>query len=612
MCGIAGGMGPAGTRDVVQRIVDSQISRGPDFQCVEEVTAGLYFGHDRLSIIDTSDASNQPKWDASRTLCMTFNGEIYNYVELREELVALGHKFTTTGDVEVLLEAWMEWGVDCLQKLNGMFVLAMYDSRARLLHLVRDRFGVKPLLWAKQGDFLFFGSSGKVIAQEFGFEPNLQYLAKGIKIWEYEDESDVSQYTGLHALRSGHYLVVDLESGGVKEECYYDLPSRVAARIATIAGLSETKLMDLVLGELERATKIRLRADVPVGVSLSGGLDSSTLSYLASVQSPMIEGFTFGSPTKSASEGPLVEELGRKIGIKVHYIDPETPEIQRAFLETIQAQDAPFAGPSIIAQYLVYERVKREGVKVLLGGQGGDEDFMGYRKYQLEILKDRWRSKDVAGMFKGLLGALPMVWAERFAWKQYHKAYNRTSENTGSSNLKLPEPVIGTRSWKDARDRQILDIKTTSIPTLLRYEDRNSMAHSVESRLPFMDFQLVELAIALSETLKVRNGYGKWIIRQVMKDKIPDSIRIARYKRGFDVTGRWMHDGLGETIRGHLHSNRAGIEEYFDGEIDSVFSDDHLHSNSTVFTEAMTLSWLAGQQSRAQSAGDGRLMSAAK
>jgi len=126
------------------------------------------------------------------------------------------------------------------------------------------------------------------------------------------------------------------------------------------------------------------------------------------------------------------------------------------------------------------------------------------------------------------------------------------------------------------------------------------MAHSVESRLPFMDFQLVELAIALKETLKVRHGYGKWIIRQVMKDKIPDSIRIARYKRGFDVTGRWMHDGLGATIRGYLHENQAEITEYFEGDIDAVFSDDHLHSNSTVFTEAMTLSWLAGQQSRAK------------
>jgi asparagine synthase (glutamine-hydrolysing) len=607
MCGIAGMIGQ--TSEVpLHTILEQQNARGPDFRALERIDPQVLFGHNRLSILDLSAASHQPMWDSSQRFCISYNGEIYNYLELKRELQGLGHVFRTTGDTEVLLEAWKRWGTDALERLNGMFAFALFDKEAQKVYLVRDRFGVKPLFYAEKGNKFLFASSGKGIAQYFDLKPNLEYVAKGIQYWLFEDDTNLSQYHGLKALEGGCLLELDLNRPNSSQlHRYYHLEERAEQLAQRLLGYSDEALTQMVLQELTRAVSVRLRSDVPVGVSLSGGLDSSSITRVASELHGKVKGFTFGDPLDARSEGPLVAQLAQQTGIEAHYIGVdigvgENPDWHKLLWDTLEAQDAPFASTSIMAQNVVYAEVKRQGIKVLLGGQGGDELFMGYRKFQMGFLLERVRQRDFVGALGFALTLLPSVLAELPRAKLYGQAARRylgpkkSEPDTGLHFPRYDKPLLARTS--SLRGRQIQDILVSSLPTLLRYEDRNSMSHSVESRLPFMDYRLAELALALPATLKLRGGYGKWVVRKALEGRIPESIRMARYKRGFDVSQNWLERGLGGAIRTGLLEREDVLKEYFDGDVEKVFSDSHLHEQRSRFTAAMSLLWLGGKRVR--------------
>lgn len=613
MCGIAGTFAPRGSHSglngVVDEIVASQYRRGPDNQAVKRIEGErvcAVLGHNRLSIIDLSAAGNQPMWDARGRFCVVYNGEIYNYIEIRAELSALGHQFGTRSDTEVLLEAFRRWGIGAVGRFNGMFAFGLFDRELERIYLVRDRFGIKPLYYAVSGQALVFASTGQVIARWMGLGPNLEYAARGIRFGVY-DEGEQSPHVGLKALSPGQILQADISTGELLEtrlHCYYNLTERVPERIEAIATASEPSLLQELAEVMASAVDIRFRSDVPVGVSLSGGLDSSSVAALSAAREHgEVIGFTFGHPDVQTSEGPLVAELAQAAGMRVHYLWPEPGDLERVLGATLRAQGAPYPSGSVMAQYLVYEAARAEGVKVLLGGQGGDEVFMGYRKFQWFRLAGLLRRGDYLQAARFATTLIPTAMAEfpraAMYWRERHRY---TSSRGLQSALDLPpaQPLPMGHGGEELWIRQAGDVTLTSLPTLLRYEDRNSMGNSVESRLPFMDYRLVELGLALPPGLKLRRGLGKWAIREVVRGRIPESIRTARYKRGFDVQqSRWIREGLGRFLRRELEERRAFVGPFLrtGARFDMVFSDEALISRPTAFAEAITLLWLADQWS---------------
>lgn len=609
MCGIAGIVThktDGNAQSIIHAMVASQQSRGPDHQAITNIKTenkSLWFGHNRLSIIDLSDEANQPMWDVTGRYCIIYNGEIYNYLELREELINSGAIFNTKSDTEVILNAIVAWGLDALNRFNGPFAFALYDKAKEQLFLARDRFGKKPLYYAIINNSFYFSSTPKVIVNQLKLKPNLHYAARGLKYLVYEDDSDISPYEGLYSLQSAHYLCFDLRSEQLTPQIkkYYDLEQSVVEKQHSMTNYSERQLLDLLLETLTDALKIRLRADVPIGVSLSGGLDSTSVAALLAKEHKNIIGFSFAHPEESKSEGPLVKELAKHINIQTNYIWPSAKEIVQALIPTLQSQQAPFPGLSIIAQYLVYQRVRECGIKVLLGGQGGDEAFMGYRKYQLFYFQQLLRQKRFLASIQFLLNLTPMFAAElgraKLYWQQRHRYKTNTDFTMG---IQLPEASVGSLSLainNELWQRQMLDVTRFSLPTLLRYEDRNSLGNSVESRLPFLDYRVIELGLALPAALKLRAGYGKWPVREIMKNRIPESIRTARYKRGFDVPMMSLvQAGLGNNLRQLLQDNLGSLKDYLpaNSSIDRMFSDQRIMQRSATIAEAITLLWLSG------------------
>ena len=470
MCGIAGVFttdAPSLYERQVDRIVDDQHARGPDFRKVTTISgpsAGVVLGHNRLSIIDLSPAGNQPLWDRDGQLCVVFNGEIYNYVELRAELQMLGHRFVSTSDTEVILESFKRWGTDAICRFNGMFAFALYDARDENLYLVRDRFGVKPLYYVTRDSTVHFASTARTMAQQLGLAEDLEYLSCGVRygLWEHDE---AAPYVGMKALRPGYFLRI--EATGRAElsysmRPYYDFMERTAALADSLKGLPVRSAAAQLGDLLEDAVRLRLRADVPVAISLSGGLDSSTVAALAAEHhSDHLQGFTFGDPACEGSEGPLVCEFSRMTGIDVTYVWPGIDDIVHSFDETVAAQVGPFISGSMMAQYLVFQAARKAGFKVLLGGQGGDEAFMGYHKFQVFHLRRLLAQKKYPEVLSFLLSLVPTVIAERSIWAETWSNRQRYLRRSGlGTTLQLPDGTleIGYDPRRPLYERQLADI----------------------------------------------------------------------------------------------------------------------------------------------------------
>jgi asparagine synthase (glutamine-hydrolysing) len=608
MCGIAGmfGVAPESQRATVASMIRAQAHRGPDHQAVVvagEPRGGVTLGHCRLMIVDLTAGANQPLWDRAHQCCLVFNGEVYNHVELRRELEALGRGFATRSDSEVILEAYLHWGTAAFQRLDGMFAFALYDRETASLHLVRDPFGIKPLLYLARDDRLWFASSSAALDREFHLEPDLAYLARGIRYWAYED-GDLTPYLGLRALEPGHRLEARIDrSGRVRFQKHrtYHLEQAVASTAAAIAGASERELADRFAALLEHAIDLRMRADVPVGISLSGGLDSSTVAALARTRGN-VTGFTFGHPDAPATEGPMVARLARQTGLPVTFVRPSIAGVIPAVFDALAAQEEPFPSGSIVGQYLVYRAARRAGVRVVLGGQGSDEIFMGYRKFQLFHLRQLVHRRRLAGAAAFAASLLPELLAEAPRAGTYWRMRHRYLRGAGMDTaLVLPPPAPMNLLLDPDQPlwmRQLHDLRHASLPTLLRYEDRNSMAHGVESRLPFLDHRLVEFALALPVSLKLRGGYRKWIVRQFARGRIPEPTRRARFKRGFDVEqAAWIDHGRGDALRHRLCALEPAVRRYLapGARIDRLFANDRLKQDAGALAEATTLLWLGAR-----------------
>jgi asparagine synthase (glutamine-hydrolysing) len=579
-------------------------SRGPDFYGYTSIYIQDYkvtFGHSRLAIIDLSVASNQPMISTNGRYMLTFNGEIYNYREIKKELIALGFLFTTEGDTEVLLKAWEAWGQACLPKFNGMFAFGIFDKQNQELFLVRDRFGVKPLLYGDLGNGqLLFSSSITAVARQVGEDLDLEYCSNGIRFGFFEGNKDSSPFKKVKYVMPGCILKCSIGSNlSVEEKVWYSLEEEVNKKVAELVNYSDDELIEQSKSIIKDATNLRLRSDVPLAVSLSGGVDSSSIAAIAKKEANHLVGFCYGSPKNIKSEGPIVEAFVKTKGIDIHYIYPEYSSNQLGDLleRTMAAQEAPFLGLNVLAQQEIYKEVQQQGFKVLLGGQGGDEIFAGYRKFFFIALQNAWGDGKILESLSYLYSFGILLLQGLGDYKLYWQQRNRYLKKTGkdlSFLTNLPLNPIDLLGHTTIRKRQILDVQQYSIPSLLRYEDRNSMSFSIESRLPLMDYRLVEFAIALQDRMKIKQGYGKWALRESMKSEVPAYILKNRVKRGFDVTQNWISNGVGERLRSNLLDNKNRTKDYVTdfNKLESSLQIDNLNKNSNSLYEAMLLNFL--------------------
>jgi asparagine synthase (glutamine-hydrolysing) len=581
MCGVFGIINDKQLVDeaLLRKLTDAVMHRGPDGGGVFAFeNVGL--GHRRLSVIDLSDSSAQPMRHAHKAMWITYNGEIYNYLELRAELQDLGHIFITTGDTEVLLAAYVQWGRNCLSRFNGMWAFAIFDQENSTVFLARDRFGVKPLYLIQEKDFFAFGSEIRQLLPLAKNRKANRQMVEDFLVCGLSDHTDATFFEGITKLRQGTCISVDTHSLKVKSNTYYKLRPNQAA-----ASLSPDDAA-MAFGDIfKEAINLRLRSDVPVGTCLSGGLDSSSIAAFASATYIKTAGAKFRAITAVSEEKSNSEEEYARLVVEAHDLDwiricPDTSHFSSSIEELMETQEEPFGGPSIFMQYFVMKAARENGVTVLLDGQGGDETLLGYDRYYSSWLRDRQKS-GLANFLRAILNArnsnTNLTWS-RLVGYYFGARYASLREALYRwrypflRSCKLPAALKDFAvNVQDARDMQTLEIEKTNLPMLLRYEDKNSMRFGVETRLPFLDYRLVEFALGLSVNTKMNQGWTKWPLRSAFSKILPTAIVWRKNKQGFEAPDKtWLSNILPEMLKAVTESifltaycDKKNINQYF-------------------------------------------------
>jgi asparagine synthase (glutamine-hydrolysing) len=551
MCGLCGvvDLDRPPERDTVERMLDGLAHRGPDGRGVVSED-GVCLGHLRLAIIDLSDAGLQPMRDDTGRLQLLHNGEVYNYVELREELRAKGHRFRSATDSEVILAAYREWGEACVERFNGMWAFLLWDGERRTLFASRDRFGVKPLYYTLDGDRLAVASEPWVL-RGASPRPNPRavrnYLEQG-----WLDQGDETFFEGVRRLPPAHNLVFGPD--GLRIRRYWRLePHEPPAAPA-----------DAVRELFLDAVRLQLRSDVPVGTALSGGIDSSSIAVAVAVHGHEHQKTVTAYFDESGfDERPYARAVIDATGAEAHWVSFSAAELVESLPAIVRSQGEPFGSTSIAAGWHVMHEAKRAGLTVMLDGQGGDELFAGYRAAYGYRIADLLAQGDLAeagrelGAFWSQHGSSPVAAAGVLArpFLGQRTAASAQARLKGSAGLAhpairgLPRPVdVNGSPFPDRLRRHLADtLGRRGLPELLRYEDRNSMAHSIEARVPFLDHRLVELAYSLDGAQLVARGETKAVLRRALADLLPPAVRERRDKLGFVTPeARFMREALGE------------------------------------------------------------------
>ena len=569
MCGIAGiyhfDRRPVSPEDLtaLQAMATIQHHRGPDDSGLE-ASGPCALASQRLSILDLSAHGHMPMRSDDGQLALVQNGEIYNYLELRDELRQLGHRFRSDGDTEVVLRAYEAWGAACVERFVGMWAFALYDAREQTLVLSRDRLGVKPIYVHRTANRLVFASEIKAIvaylrARGEPVRPNASSIATYAATGLVDGLPDTF-FEGVTRFPAAATMYVRPDD--VRTVTYWDLPSRAAALRASLNGVSREPWPAL-RSALDEAVRVHLRSDVPLGVCLSGGLDSSAIVGLASQHVERVKTFTvyFGDGP-DYDERPHAQPIVERFGAEGFERCIEPTDVLGTMKRIVWHLDEPSLALGVFPQWHVMSLARDAGVKVVLDGQGGDEVFAGYSNYAPQHLY-------------GLLGSQPMRFPFEFAaLGRLHGWPHARSAARSAVAMRLRRPVPPTVDQKDdaallAPDlRPMADVShdewrlwprvfdswlnnilyweltRTRLPALLRYEDRLSMAFSIESRVPFLDHRLVELAFALPDDVKRRAGWSKYGLRRALDGFLPSSVVWRRDKKGFPTpVGNWLRDG---------------------------------------------------------------------
>lgn len=574
MCGIAGyinkQIGIFAENEKIKAMTDAIKHRGPDAEG-QWVHENIAFGHRRLAIIDLDEKSNQPMLSHDGKFVISFNGEIYNYLELKEELKAKGAIFETNSDTEVIMEAYRFYGIECFNMFNGMWAFCLYDIENKKMILCRDRFGIKPLYILDRSDVFAFASECKAIVSAFPEEnvPDVNSVYRYLSGSVNENADEHSYYKNIKIFSPATYTVYDLEKHTQESKEYWKFDEELFKR-KWIIGKNPIMTFKKLF---EDAIKLRLRADVEVGACLSGGLDSSAIVGCASTKyKKKIHTFSSIYTDKECNEENFIKVVNAKWKTVPHYIRPDNCEnkFTEYIKEIIYYHDGPTANASLYSQYMVMKGV-HEYVKVVLDGQGADELFAGYIPYYSHYIEDLLEKNTFFQRLKGIailtivnkqwpeiIGAVGtdvivnLVGIENSKLFQ-NKNISKNEQSRRSQKLFTEEflkkvndnykPISYECSSK-LNSRLCGDVLNRSIPALLHNEDSNSMTFSIESRVPFLDYRIVEFAIALDGKYKIKNSWTKWIIRKSLKQYLPKKVRKRKNKMGFPAPfSRWLREG---------------------------------------------------------------------
>jgi len=548
---------------LLKKMADTISHRGPDGEGFY-IKDNIGLGHRRLSIIDITTGT-QPMFNNDKSIALVFNGEIYNYIELRKELIKLGHKFRTASDSEVIIKAYEEWGIHLQNKLNGMWAFALWDENKQQLFLSRDRIGEKPLFYAIYENTLVFGSELKAL-----FCYGIPHIIKPELIEIYLFLTNIpAPYTffkDIYKLRPGHYIIASKR--GAKEEKYWDLPEIDESNMISNKFKIYEKFSDLFAD----AVKIRMRSDVPFGAFLSGGLDSSSIVALMSKYSNHpIETFTIGYPEKEYDESALAGEVASKFGTNHHQSIVQQSSIIEFLDKCVRSFDEPFGDSSAIPTYLV-SKYAAEKVKMVLTGDGGDELLSGYRSYlglklgsynllylgriQNQLLRtiffvlrnSRGNMKYKVDKFSDIITTTSLQFEERMIKKMSYTPYQTIKMLTNNIKgvISIEEyfcDLVSKIPYKnDFYKLMYLDFKYNLPDDFLVKVDRMSMTNSLETRAPFLDYRLIEFMVTVDKNVKLQGLERKSILRKTIGRQLPKNLLKAR-KQGFGIPLReWFKD----------------------------------------------------------------------
>jgi asparagine synthase (glutamine-hydrolysing) len=567
MCGIAGTAGGRPDRALLERMALTMRKRGPDGQGVwHDDRAGI--AARRLAIIDLHERSNQPLHLGS--LHLVFNGEVYNYRELRDELRELGHAFETEGDAEVLLHAWAEWGEAALERVNAMFALAIWDDASGTLTLASDPFGEKPLYYALRGERIVFASEIKALL----LDPDVQAAPNeaAVSMFVMRDALppvDESFFAGIERLPAAHVLT--FRDGRAQRRRYWQ-PARV--EVPPSYGDAVAELRALLVDSI----RLRLRSDVPVGTSLSGGIDSSTVVMLSSelAGDHTRHAFTARFPGWERDEWQYADEVARRAGVVEHHAaEPTVEEVLADLPRLVLDHEEPVGSLSIYAQWRVMQVAKAAEVTVLLDGQGGDELFGGYPATLGWLL----RGEGLRGLAEGVRSgsgrsSLAQSYGFDYLPNPLRRLYRRRTASPYASGevieAAVSAPIVPPTPWfrdGDALRHQLVTQSfESSLPQLLRYADRSSMAWSREVRLPYLDRRIAELGLSLPARYLYEDGMTKRILRDVGRGLVPDAVLDRRDKVGFEPPQKtWLQDERFRAFIGEvLLDGRARARDLYD------------------------------------------------
>ncbi|MFC1678612.1 asparagine synthase (glutamine-hydrolyzing) [Elusimicrobiota bacterium] len=597
MCGIAGILDFRGRpirRDILDRMSHELIHRGPDDAGVYQ-DGSIALVHRRLSILDLSFAGHQPMCNEDGTLWLTFNGEIYNYRDLSSQLRSKGHIFKSETDSEVIIHAYEEWGEDCLRRFNGMWAFGLWDSRKKRLFSARDRFGIKPFYYFLDDNRFVFSSEIRPIFEDSDIPRSqndravFDYLAYENNC--YLDHTEETFFKGIMRLMPAHYMIVD-SSGGRRVSRYWDLDPQ-----NRLEHVPDDQAAQAFYDLFQDSVRLRLQSDVALGTCLSGGLDSSAIVCMVNrlmqqsgaknkAVGSLQKTFSAAFDDKACDESHFIKAITEETNLETNIVFPEREHLLDLIPSFMEDQGEPVTGTSQLAGWLVMRMVKERGVKVVLNGQGADEILAGYQSYFVANFKDlfrglklgklaneicrysehhgyskKWLARDLISHFNPIH---PFRWKRRLLGDEEPSIFPRwLSKDFVSRFGRAAEPRAKYRGYMDQSLYHFLTYER--LPSLLRFEDRNSMAFSIEARLPFLDYRLVEYCFSLPSEQKIRNGAGKVVMRNALKEVLPAIVHQRIKKIGFHTPERtWFRSTLRRPIEDIIGSQSFRERGYFD------------------------------------------------
>ncbi|MBU0533653.1 MAG: asparagine synthase (glutamine-hydrolyzing) [Candidatus Omnitrophica bacterium] len=588
--------------EVLEKMNDELAHRGPDDRGIYLNTIPNYqlpitndtfqvgLGNRRLSIIDLTEHGHQPMCNEKRDVWIVFNGEIYNFQELKKELEGKGHKFKGRSDTEVILHSYEQWGVDCLQRFNGMFAFAIWDQKKKTLFIARDRVGIKPLYYYfKDGNFAF-SSELKSLLKYPLFEKELNKKSLYYYLLFQYVPTPYSIFENTWKLLPGHYLILR-EGRGVKIKKYWD----ILGKREVIRKKNVQEYMEEFESLLKSSIKYRLISDVPVGAFLSGGTDSSLVVASMAQLTDKVETFTIGFEEKKYNEAPYAKEIANYLGTKHHELYFKEKDIFSLIRDLPQYYDEPFGDSSSLPTYLVSRLAKEKGVKVVLSGDGGDELFCGYNRY---IWMNRMQNilllpAIIREKVAPLLGNIPYLKLRRISqilqYKDLLQMYlsvvdmwsekeleKLLGENYSYEELPFSKVYKKVNASHLLEKLQLVDFHTYLPEDILTKVDRASMAVSLETRVPLLDHRIAEFAYSLPLDLRYRQGIRKYLLKKVLYKELPAKF-FRRPKQGFGIPlDQWLRGGVKPYIDEYLNTGRIKKEELFNPEFVKELIKKHL------------------------------------